>query len=58
VRGRVRKPALFVPSFERESRSLAPYAQRIGKQIGLAISLARAIIASPHSHEDESSWYL
>jgi hypothetical protein len=23
---------------------------------GLAVTLARAIIASPHSHEEESSW--
>ena len=26
-----------------------------GQKRGLAITLARAIIASPHSHEDESS---
>jgi hypothetical protein len=34
-----------------------PDKQRRGKKRGLAITLARAIIASPHSHEEASSWY-
>jgi hypothetical protein len=49
--------ALFCPSFARKSRGLAPCAQCIGTKRGLAITLARAIVASPHSHEDESSWH-
>ena len=33
-----------------------PDEQRIGKKRELAIVLTRATIASPHSHEEESSW--
>ena len=47
-----------VTSFERESCGLAPCAQRRDTKRGLAITLARAIIASPHSHEEASSWSL
>jgi len=42
----------------KKSRGLTPCAQRIDTKRGLAITLARAIVASPHSHEEESSWYL
>ena len=53
--GRLR---FFATSFERESCGLAPCAQRRDTKRGLAITLARAIIASPHSHEEASSWSL
>jgi hypothetical protein len=58
VRRAVYADDTFVTSFERESRDLAPCVQRIGKKRGLAITLTRAIIASPHTHEEESSWSL
>jgi hypothetical protein len=48
--------AFFVASFK-GNNSLAHSDKSIGKKRGLAITLARAIIASPHSHEEESSWY-
>jgi hypothetical protein len=38
--------------FWRKSRGLTPDAPRTGQKRGLAITLARAIIASPHSHEE------
>jgi len=44
--------AFFVASFERSSRGLAHCKKSIGKKEGLAITLARAIIASPHYHEE------
>ena len=58
VRGRGGNLGFCVTSLERKSRGLAPCAQRSGPQRGLAITLARAIIASPHAHEEVSSWSL
>jgi hypothetical protein len=50
--------ALFLlPLLEVRAAALTPSASRIDQKRRLAITLARAIIASPHSHEDESSWY-
>jgi hypothetical protein len=45
--------AFLLPLLEEEPR---PHALRAGTKRGLAITLARAIIASPHSHEEASSW--
>jgi hypothetical protein len=42
----------------RKSRGLTPCAPRTGTKRGLAIVLTRATIASPHSHEEVSSWSL
>jgi hypothetical protein len=42
----------------RKSSGLTPGAPCSDKQRELAITLARAIIASPHSHEEVSSWSL
>jgi len=43
---------LFVASCERSREGFARCEKSIGKKEGLAITLARAIIASPHDHEE------
>ena len=55
MRGSVGEPELYCSLICEEE--LRPCTPRIGHKRGLAITLARAIIASPHSHEDASSWY-
>jgi hypothetical protein len=54
----VGETALFLLPLSREVVEASRDDKRIGKKKELAIMLVRAIIASPPSHEVESSWYL
>jgi hypothetical protein len=48
----------FCYLFERRSSGFTHGKKSIGKKKGLAIVLTRATIASPHYHEEVSSWRL